>query len=102
MSDLFPRMVYQAGDQEEMHGARFNWMLAADQDALDALMDNGWYLSTCEATAASANTDDEYELPTRAEMEVKADELGIKHDGRTRDSKLLAMIDVELDKRAAK
>ena len=34
--------------------------------------------------------------PTRAELEAKATELGLKFDGRTTDRKLLAAIDAAL------
>jgi len=105
MSD-FPRMIYQVGNQEEMHGGRYDYMIVEDQDALDMLLANGWYMTTGEAKIAAApKTADvpfEDRVLTRDKIEAKAYELGLKFDGRTRDSKLLAMIDVELEKQEKK
>lgn len=99
MSD-FPRMIYQAGDQEEMHGARFNHEIVHDQDALDVMLANGWYMTTCEAkSAAEPKPAEPAEMPlTRDEIEAKATALSIAFDGRTSDAKLLAKIDVALNK----
>lgn len=99
MSD-FPRMIYQAGDQEEMHGGRFNYETVHDQDALDVMLANGWYMTTCEAKAAAEPKPAEpVEAPlSREEIEAKAAALGIVFDGRTSDAKLLAKIDVALTK----
>ena len=99
MSD-FPRMIYQVGSQEEMHGGRFDYEIVQDQDALDVMLANGWYLTTCEAKAAAEQTPVEpAETPlSREEIEAKATALGIAFDGRTSDAKLLAKIDVALTK----
>jgi len=43
--------------------------------------------------AKSIEADPENAAPSRAEMEEKADELGIKFDGRTSDKKLLERIE---------
>jgi hypothetical protein len=43
-----------------------------------------------------SNPIDEYSEPTRAELETKANELGIKFDGRTRDKKLTQLIQDKL------
>lgn len=94
MSD-FPRMIYQVGDQEEIHGGRFNHETVHDQDALEVMLANGWYLTTCEAKAAAAMPAEPIEKTlTREEIEAKASALGIQFDGRTSDAKLLAKIDV--------
>jgi len=97
MSD-FPRMIYQVGDQEEMHGGRFDYQIVHDQDTLDVMLENGWYLTTGEAKEASQPKSVEpLEAPmTREEIEAKASALGIQFDGRTSDAKLLAKIDVAI------
>jgi hypothetical protein len=98
----FPRMIYQVGDQEAMHGSHFNYMTVEDQDTLDALLSMGWHMTTEEAKNAAIvlpepvtgaiDTVDEDSEPTRAELEMKANELGIKFDGRTTDRKLNTLI----------
>lgn len=99
MSD-FPRMIYQVGDQAEIHGGSFNYEIVQDQDALDVMLANGWYLTTCEAKAAAEPKPVESaETPlSREEIEAKATALGVAFDGRTSDAKLLAKIDVALTK----
>lgn len=100
MSD-FPRMIYQVGDQEEMHGGRFNYETVHDQDALDAMLANGWYMTTCEARAAAEKPAEPVEVqPKREDIEADARALGIAFDGRTTDAKLLAKIDVAKSKEA--
>ena len=100
MSDQFPRMIYQVGDQEEMHGGRFNYEIVYDQDALDRMLGDGWYMTTSEAKeAADPKPAEADETPlSRDEIEAKASALGIQFDGRTSDAKLLAKIDVALTK----
>ena len=104
MSDQFPRMIYQVGDQEEMHGGRFNYETVHDQDALDVMLANGWYMTTCEARAAAekpaAPAVPVEVQPKREDIEADARALGIAFDGRTTDAKLLAKIDVAKSKEA--
>jgi hypothetical protein len=56
----------------------------------------------CEQDAnplqATAHVPDDNAAPTRAELEAKATELGIKFDGRTRDKKLAQLIEDTLTK----
>lgn len=93
----FPRLVYRSAAL---------YMLADDQAAHDALIADGWFASVPEALAgqhaappppapAEAQPVDD-SPPTRAEMESKATELGIKFDGRWGDKKLLAEIEARL------
>ena len=97
----FPRMIYQVGTQEEMHGGRFDYIVVEDQDTLDMLLADGWYLTTGEAKDAVAPKValSEGGVLTRQQMEDQATALGIAFDGRTRDAKLMAMIDVAKEKK---
>lgn len=100
----FPRMIYQVGDQEEMHGGRFNYVIVDDASALEAMLESGWYLTTCEAKEAAEATaepvaepaliiaDPNVSLLERPSLEARANELGIKFDGRTSDRKLNTLI----------
>lgn len=100
MSDQFPRMIYQIGDQFTLPNGSFNYEIVQDQDALDVMLANGWYLTTCEAKAAAEQKPAEPAEATlsRDQIEAKATALGIAFDGRTSDAKLLAKIDVALTK----
>lgn len=100
----FPRMVYQAGGNEEIHGGRFATNIVNDQDELDAALAGGWHLTTTEAKAAAekpadvgatgtgagaADDDkDDNAPPTREELEAKAAELGIEFSPNIGDKKL--------------
>lgn len=91
MSDEFPKMLYKAGGSEELHGGNFHTFIAQDEQDEAAALADGWHLTTPDAVAAvskSAAEVDDDAPPTRAEMEAKATELGIKFDGRTTDAKL--------------
>lgn len=98
----FPQMIYQVGDQEEMHGGRYNYMLVDDASALEAMLGAGWYLTPAaakEATEAPSPaavepvlTEPETSLLERGSLEARATELGIKFDGRTSDRKLNNLI----------
>ena len=101
----YPRMLYRAADKpghgiEPVHGGLFALLTVSDADAEAAAIANGWSLTTAEAVAAKrqAQADADVEMsakiasadtpPTRAELQQKADELGIKVDGRWSDRKL--------------
>jgi hypothetical protein len=103
----FPRMVYQAGGTEEIHGGRFATHIVNDEDELEAALADGWHLTTCEAKAAaekpaagaSAAGDDgksDDTPPTRDELKAKATELGLTFPGNVSNAKLFEMIDAAL------
>lgn len=122
MSNEYPRMLYKAGGPEEINGRRFSTLIVNSQDEQDAAQEDGWHLTTTEASAPKVETktysdgttvtgaaplpDQSPEQqdasdnapPTRAELEQKAKELGIKFDGRTSDKKLGELIATELEK----
>lgn len=108
MSNDFPRMIYQAGGTEEIHGGHFATLIVDDQDALDAALAEGWSLTTDEARAPKAEAApqtspppaDDNAPPTRAELEAKATELGIEFSPRIGDAKLAERIDAALAAKA--
>jgi hypothetical protein len=101
----FPRLVYRSAS---VH------VVAEDVEAYDMFIADGWFSSVPEAMEgkqkakapeviqepeASQEKDEQKEddaPPTREEMEAKAQELGIRFDGRTRDAKLMALINEKL------
>ena len=96
----FPAIVYRCpGPHWGPHGTTYDTLAVEDATAFDAALSGGWLptLQDAAETAAGlrveapeAPADDA--PPTRAEMEAKASELGIKFDGRTTDARLLAKI----------
>lgn len=96
----FPRMVYQTGGTEEIHGGKFATHIVNDQDELDAALADGWHMTTCEAKAATEKPGDgghdDNAPPTRAELEQKATELGVEFSPRIGDAKLAERIELAL------
>jgi len=113
----FPVHVYKCpGSTFSTKGVTYNLKAVYSATELDTAHSEGWAMSLDEAAKKvrvrdltphrkhrkiivempveeSAND----AAPTRAEMEVKADELGIKYDGRTSDRKLLDRISEALN-----
>ncbi len=99
----FPTLVYKKGGVHQMKGGTYSYKGAADAEAFAALIADGWYPSMVEmidggviTKQEKAEVVDEVSPPTRAELEAKAKELGLKFDGRTGDKKLSDMIDKAL------
>lgn len=98
-------LVYRGYGQHQRKGGGFSFEHAETQKELDGLLGAGWFATLPEAIEAHDNPKKEEEkpaavdnksAPTRAEMELKANELGIKFDGRTKDAKLLILINEKL------
>ena len=114
----FPTLVFKMpGTVYHPKGAH-KFAQAKNQDELDSYLADGWFLTIDEAAEVMDEIDltphrrarkvilkrqkkpvesnDDILPPTRAEMEIKATELGIKFDGRTSDKKLLERIEEAL------
>jgi hypothetical protein len=96
----FPRMVYKHGGPHEIHGSQFDYLIAEDAEELDAMLADGWHLTTDEARAPAPTQADDNAPPTRAELEAKATELGIEFSPRIGDAKLAERIDAALATKA--
>jgi hypothetical protein len=95
----FPRLVYKCPGQWQCHGGTYTSAAVENETELKASLAAGWFASLEEAIngeSASVEDSDDDAPPTRAELEEKARELGIKFDGRTSDKKLLANISAAL------
>jgi hypothetical protein len=103
----FPTIVYRVPGAHSGDGYTYDYAGALDQKAYDALKAQGWHATLPEAVsppvvapAASEPVIDEVpadDAPvTRAELEAKANELGVKFDGRTSDALLLSRINAAL------
>ena len=83
----FPRLVYKSESAHE---------LARTADEFDRLIAAGWYATVPEALAGRHEQPIDDSPPTRAELEAKALELGLKFDGRNSDSGLSRMLTAAL------
>jgi hypothetical protein len=99
---IFPRLVYKCPGPLERAGGTYAQKCVVDAEAFDAAMGDGWHPDMLDAinppvvqTAIVAPVEvipDDNAPPTRAELEQKAAELGLKFDGRTSNAKLGKMI----------
>lgn len=104
----FPTIVYRCpGPHWGPTGTTYDSVGVEDQAQFDEKIAQGWHESLILAADAFLNpsekadneaSDDEINASpvTRAELEEKAQELGIKFDGRTSDKKLLEKIEEAL------
>ncbi len=100
-------MLYKAPGPHFCDGSMVDYIVVPDQ-LDDETVASGWFRTIPEALAAvapvvaSEPVSEASEVvpddapPTRAEMEQKATELGVKFDGRTTDAKLLQRIEEAL------
>lgn len=115
---LFPSTVYRCpGPHQGLPGTTYESRGVVDEAELAARLAEGWHATLPAAAEAFLNppalvvepapvepvpespapvvpADDE--PPTRAELEQKARELGIRFDGRTTDRRLLKLITEKL------
>lgn len=95
-------MLYRPGTQDVLHGHSVDWQIVDGHEVETALAD-GWFLTPTEAgesvkaipPAPEPEPSDDAPV-TRAELEAKAKELGLKFDGRTTDKKLGEQIAAKL------
>lgn len=110
--DDHPKMLYRfpaTGENSmSLEGSSYDTRVVADETAEAAALDEGWcatwpaakeaHAAAQQAAASAAQTQsDAVTPPTRAELEQKATELGIKFDGRTSDKKLGDLIAATLE-----
>lgn len=98
----FPTIVYKTPGTHACPGGTYNYKGVEDQEGLDALIDEGWFLTLPEAICGkAAEHHDDNAKPTREELETKAKELELKFDKRTSDRKLSEMIEYVLEEKGA-
>lgn len=96
----FPTLVYKVpGHHFGPNGTTYDYLGVRDQAELDKALAEGWSMTLLGAISGESpevvETEDD-SAPTRAELEAKATELGLKFDGRTSDAGLLKKIDAAL------
>lgn len=85
-----PTMLYRPGKMIKTDTGLFDYIIVSEDD-IPAHIKLGWSL-----TASEPKESDDGQ-PTRAELEEKAKELGIRFDGRTSDAKLASNIKAALN-----
>lgn len=91
------RMLYKYPATKEtpdnhMHGDYFDYVIIEEEEA-ESYFEDGWHLTTTEAKKSIT---EDYHPPTREELELKAQELGVGFSNKTRDSTLLKKIEKAL------
>jgi hypothetical protein len=104
--DKFPMMMFKAPGPEFFHGfsVGLKFENALNEEDLKAAKEQGWHETTTEAVAAfererdaAKNMNSNDPKPSRAELEVKATELGVKFTEFTTDDELAAAIVLKLE-----
>jgi hypothetical protein len=103
----FPRFVYKNGGPLQRAGGSYNHTLVESQKEMDVALSAGWFATLPEAIdyreprtgpgTKQGETSDDNAPPTRAELEAKATELGIKFDARFGDKRLAELIQKALE-----
>ena len=93
--DRFPQMLFRAGRELITDSGPMDTFIVADDAALSAALADGWHESPA-ATSKAVEIPPDEAPPTRAELEQKATELGIKWDGRWGDKRLSDAISAAL------
>ena len=95
----FPTFVYRCPGNHQLAGGTYDYVQVKDDAELDLRIAAGWATTLADAITphvADAHILSDDAPPTRAELEAKARELGIKVDGRYSDRKLLQLIDAAM------
>lgn len=79
----FPKMLYRAGTGTVVDGVECAALVVHDEAEQAAALADGWGFSLAEPAEPADDAP-----PTRAELEAKATELGVKFDGRWGDKRL--------------
>lgn len=92
--DFEPTIVYKPSGPHQRLGGTFDYKGVNTQEEFDAAIEAGWHSDYAEMLNPKPKAVDPINdgAPTRAELEQKATELGLKFDGRTSDKKLGEMI----------
>ncbi len=90
----FPRIAYRLGGPWELEAGKFDVREVASQAEFDAIKTEGWRLdqyAAKDAVQPSSVPDDDAPV-TRAELEQRARELGLKFDGPPTGRRLAELI----------
>jgi hypothetical protein len=100
---LLPTILYRVpGAHFGPPGVTYDYRGIDTEEALEAALADGWHESLVAAMAPPVATPEAAPVPaddapvTREELEQKAEELGIKVDGRWSDKRLVAEIEAKM------
>ena len=89
----FPTLVYKDKGPYQRIGGTYDFRSVRDKSEYDDALASGWRATLSEIVEGKQAQDIPDDVPlSRAELESKANEFGIKFDGRTTDKKLASMI----------
>jgi hypothetical protein len=98
-----PTMLYRVpGAHFGPPGFTYDFLGVATEEALEAALADGWHESLADALAPPVAAPEAAPVPAddapvmRAELDQKAEELGIKVDGRWSDKRLIAEIEAKM------
>jgi hypothetical protein len=99
MSAFEPAIVYRVpGLHFGPEGKTYDYKGVQSEAELQDAIANGWHVTMLDALHPPVVEEiADNQPPTRAELEEKAKELGIRFDGRTSDAKLAANIEAALN-----
>lgn len=83
----FPKMLYRAGTGAAVDGVECAALVVQSEAEQAQALADGWGFSLAEPEPVKTDPADDAP-PTRAELEAKATELGVKFDGRWGDKRL--------------
>lgn len=86
-----PTMLYKWPGKHHIHNDKFDYIIVDSCD-IDQHLKQGWSLTMDDAKQATPAVADDSK-PTRAELEQKAVELGIRIHGKMADKTIAQMID---------
>jgi hypothetical protein len=92
----FPTIVYKCPGAHQREGGTYDYQGVADEDVLTRALSDGWFITLPEAVEGKTAEIADPSMPIRQELESKANELGIKFDGRTTDKSLADKIEIAL------
>lgn len=96
----FPAFVYKAKGPHQRAGGTYDYKLVEDAAEHAAALADGWFATLPDAIQGKPEEKPEEKAedaaPTRAELEQKAKELGVKYDGRWSDKRLLVAVEAAM------
>jgi hypothetical protein len=105
---LLPTILYRVpGAHFGPPGVTYDYLGVNTQEALEAALADGWHETLVAAMAPPVAAPEPAPVPsddapvTREELEQKAEELGIKVDGRWSDKRLISEIDAKIEAKMA-
>lgn len=96
---IYPRLVFRCPGPVQRPGGSYAHLAVQSDDDLAKRLAEGWFetlpaaIDGVKPTVLMAVVPPDDAAPTRAELEAKGTELGLKFDGRTTDAKLGRMIE---------